>query len=293
MMPRRALRSLLIPIAAACAALAFAVDWPTSNSPVLLGFGQNDAGRASVGMTFSAQGTVRAADAGEILFKSSQGAEGVGGFPQTFGDWLAVDHGGGIVGVYARMTGIDAEARSAIVEKNAVLGSAGTTGWSPEEGYFFSLHDKSERRWVNPTMISISRPDAKAPQIRSVVLVSREGQSYPLASTRFLRQGAYRVIIEAYDIEDQSPGKLLAPQRLSFMVNGAEQGALHLETIKAENGALTVWAQSPVSADKVYLKSGAYEIGEAKLTRGRASLEAIARDAAGNERAAAFALQVE
>lgn len=292
-MTRRTLRSLLVSIAAASAVLSFAVDWPTVNSPILLAFGQNDAGRASVGMTFSIQGTVRAADAGEILFKSAQGAEGAGGFPHPLGDWVAVDHGGGIAGIYARMTGIDAEAPSAIVEKNAVLGSAGATGWSPEEGYFYSLYDRSERRWVNPTMISVARPDAKAPQIRSVVLVSREGQSYPLASTRFLRQGSYRVIVEAYDTEDQSPGKLLAPQRLSFMVNGAEQGALHLETIKTENGVLTVWAQSPVPADQIYLKSGAYELGEAKLTRGRASLEAIARDAAGNERSAAFALQVE
>lgn len=290
---QRVLRTLSCLFAASLGAAAFAADWPTANSPILLSFGQNDSGRAIVGMVFAAQGTVRSADAGEVVFKSKQGSEGVGGLPQPLGDWVAVDHGGGIVGIYAHLNGIDAAGGSAIVEKNAVLGSAGATGWSSEEGYFFALHDNPERRWVNPTMITVARPDAKAPQIKNVVLVSREGQSYPLATTRSLRQGSYRVVVEAYDAEDQSPGRLIAPQRLSFMVNGTEQGALHLETIKAENGSLTVWAQTPVTADKVYLKSGAYEIGEAKLTRGRASLEAIARDAAGNERSANFTLQVE
>lgn len=282
-------------LAALCllAAAAFGIDWPTTDSPADNSFGQNDAGRVSVGMTFAAQGTVRTADAGEVLFVAPED-RGVGDFPQPLGQWIAVDHGGNILGIYGRLSGLDrGSAGTSIVEKGAILGNAGLTGWASEQGYYYALYDRAEHQWVNPSMISSVRTDTKAPIIKAVTLVSREGQAFPLGSTKNLRQGAYRIVVEAYDAENHSPQRLLAPQRLSCVLNGTEVGSLHLETVKTVDGLLTVSAQTPTAAAKIYQKSGGYDLGEAKLTRGRVTLEIIARDAVGNEKSSTYGLLVE
>ncbi|MFA6505523.1 MAG: M23 family metallopeptidase [Treponemataceae bacterium] len=272
------------------------IDWPTTKNELHYSFGQNDHGRPSVGMLFSGNDSVRATDAGEIVFAASGGyfATQTDRFPYTLGSWIAVDHGNGIVSAYGNLEPFDATIESkTIVEKGSVLGTSGISGWAENQGFFFSIFDRIERRWVNPTMLSPGRADSRPPTVKSVTLIGRDGQNIPLAANRLIRQGSYRVIVEAFDTENAPRQYALTPQRLVCLVNGSEQGALHLETLKTINGELSVSRIKSSPANLVYLNSGAFDLGDIRLSRGRTTIELIARDSGGNERVASFSIAVE
>lgn len=271
---------------------AVALDWPSQDARMLSNFGQNDQGRPMTGTVFSTDGTVRAADSGEVLFAHRQ-SDDADGFPAPFGTWIAVDHGDGLVSVYGRLENFEEEVTKTLVEKNSVLGRAGNSGWSSGIGFYFSLMDRKERRWVDPAMIAASRGDTQPPVIRSAWLVASDGNRIPLARTRSIRQGVYRIVVEATDSEKGSSSTALTPQRIICLVNGSEQGSLHLETIATVDGELRVNQRNPVAAATVYKPSPGFDLGEARFLRGKAGVELIVRDAAGNERASSYSILVE
>ncbi len=290
--PVRAALFAALGAAALCAApRAAALDWPSADARLLSNFGQNETGRPMTGMVFAAEGTVRAADAGEVVFAHNLDDD-AHGFPSPLGSWLAVDHGDGLVSVYGRMEDFEEEVKKTLVEKSSVLGRAGTSGWSSGSGFYFSILDRKERRWVDPAMIAVSRGDAQPPVVRAAVLVAPDGTRIPLAKTRSIRQGTYRLVVEATDSEKGSSTSL-APQRIILLVNGAEQGSLHLETIAAVDGELRVNQRAPTPAAFVYRAVPGFDLGEARFLRGKATIELIVRDAAGNERTSSYSLLVE
>lgn len=293
---KRHLAALTLLTAALAAPIRIAaVDWPSSTAELRTSFGQNERGRPSVGMVFEGEDAVRSMDAGEILFVASRGSSGgaLDDFPYTLGDWIAVDHGNGIVGAYGRLAPSESASTKTVVEKGSVLGYSGSTGWTGSTGFYFSVYDRVERRWVNPAMIAPQRPDNRPPSIKSIDLVGKDGQTVRLAANRIVRQGAYRVLVESSDTESSTKQHPLAPQRIMCLVNGSEQGALHLETVKTENGELTVSRTKPAPAGLVYQNSGAVDLGEIRLSRGRTIMELIARDASGNERISTITFMVE
>lgn len=282
-------------LAALCASILWAtplaaLDWPAPDARLLSNFGQNDLGRPMTGTVFSVEGTVRAADAGEVLFSHRPLDDA--DFPSPLGSWMAVDHGDGLISVYGRLENFEEEVTKTLVEKSSVLGRAGTSGWSAGSGFYFSILDRKERRWVDPAMIAVSRGDTQAPVVRSAWLVAPDGNRIPLAKTRSIRQGTYRLVAEATDSEKGSAASL-APQRIILLVNGTEQGSLHLETIAAVDGELRVNQRLPTPAALVYKPAPGFDLGEARFLRGKAVVELIVRDAAGNERASSYSLQVE
>ena len=204
-----------------------------------------------------------------------------------------MDHADGIVAVYGRLADFEAENAKTVVEKGSVLGRAGKSGWTDESGFFFSILDRSGRKWVNPALIIPFVADKKPPVLRSVLLIGRDGIPVNAALVKSVCQGSYRILVDAVDAEDRSVAYPLAPQHIICVVNGSEQGALHLETIQTVEGALRVMriALSPAAA--AYEHVPAYDLGEARLTRGRAHIEITVRDAVGNERSSAFSIIVE
>ncbi|GAB1481682.1 hypothetical protein MASR2M78_04970 [Treponema sp.] len=213
-------------------------------------------------------------------------------YPPRWEFWVAIDHGDGLRSLYGRLEAFERPNTKTLVEKGTVLGSAGQTGYSTENGYYFSLYDNQERRWVNPSMVVTPRADKKAPLIRGCFLVAADRTFINLAQTRSLRQGSYRILVDVVDTEENglSPS---APQRILCMINGEERGALHLETIAVKAGKLMVNQLVPTPAELSYGKEPSFDLGEVRLTRGRTLLEIIARDASGNERIVSYTLSVE
>lgn len=271
-------------------AAIFAVDWPAPEMSPRAVFGQNVNGRPSVGMVLHGESPVRAMDAGEVIFVGS--ANDSSGLPFTLGNWIAIDHGNGMVGVYGRLENLSTGFAKTLVEKGSVLGRGGKTGWIKDPGLYFSMIDRKERRWINPAVIAPMRRDTKPPLIRSVSLIGTDGASYAPATVKRVRQGTYRLVVDAVDAEDGTTANL-APNRFICLINGRQEASLHLETVAAIDGSLIVARERPENAATVFTATGAYDLGEVRIPRGRVGIEVIVRDAAGNERNAVFSVQAE
>jgi hypothetical protein len=245
-----------------------------------------------MGVVFEASGPVRAMDAGEVLFIHTEG-NSVSRLPSPLGAWIALDHGDGIISVYSRLNDPHEKSLQTPVDAGDIIAAAGQSGWSNREGFYFSLFDRKERRWVNPSMIITPLPDTVQPVIHSVELRNSDGRSINPAQTRNLSQGRYTILVNASDSGPKAGENPLAPYRITCSVNGLEGGILNFETYSARDGVLMVYRNGLVPVEQVYAPYPAYEIGELWFTRGQATLEVIAQDILGNTRSLTFRLQVE
>jgi hypothetical protein len=177
--------------------------------------------------------------------------------------------------------------------QGAALGNPGNSGWSQTKGFYFSLFDRRERRWINPAVIIAPREDTRPPVISSVRLKDGEGRFLDLAQTRAIRQGRYAVSVAAFDTLLEAGESPLAPFRILCIVNGSEAGVLNFETYSVRDGSLMIYKNGLVPARDIYASYPGYEIGEVSFTRGQASLELIAQDISGNTRNAVYRLMVE
>ncbi|MDR1863862.1 MAG: hypothetical protein LBQ67_08075, partial [Treponema sp.] len=201
----------------------YSMDWPSLTGEIINNFGFNDSGKPLLGMAFEEDDPVLAAEQGELLFQGREG--GASRLPSPLGSWLALDHGDGIISIYSRMGG----ALPALPPKTArggAVGESGNSGWSKTRGFYFSLFDRRERRWINPSIINSPREDTRPPVIASVRLRNSEGRLIDPAQTRTVRQGRYVVSVEAFDALTGPGESRLAPFRIVCMVNGSEVGVL-------------------------------------------------------------------
>jgi hypothetical protein len=288
------------------------LDWPSSGESIVSNFGYNLAGRPAVGVSFETNEPVRAADVGEVFFFRS-GEDTASRLPFSMGNWLALDHGDGLISIYSRFektsegqagsfTGVDLS--TVQVDRNAIIARAGNSGPSTFKGFSFAIFDRRERRWVNPSMVIAPLPDTRPPQIISVTLIAEDGRHISLlrlprsgvqaaAVQGRISQGRYRIAVEATDTRLEAGEKELAPHRILCLVNGVEAGALNFETYSARDGVLMVDRKGLTPVSEVYEPYPAFNIGDVWLTRGQATLEVIVQDIAGNERSATIRFTVE
>ncbi|MDR3276802.1 MAG: M23 family metallopeptidase [Treponema sp.] len=294
---------LILMMCAAGGALP-ALDWPSQDALLTRSFGWNNQGRPALAAVFEAAGPVRAAGAGELLY-ARQNGDRASRMPAPLGDWIAVDHGDGLISIYGHL----GESRAAAFSQEAIgtgeiIGMAGLSGWSRQQGFSFALYDRKERWWINPSAIIGSREDTGQPVILSVLLQDEEGRSIALDSRRALAlsQGRYTVQVNAAIPQAVQAGRGagssagdsgLVPYTVVVSVNGTEVGALSLETFSARDGVLMAYRNGRVPVETIYGPYPALEAADFWLNRGLADLEIIAQDRAGNERSLSYRLQVE
>jgi hypothetical protein len=279
-------RALRITVAAVFALIFFAgflfdgtdaMDWPSEGAALIRNFGSNDRGRPVLGMVFSGNTEVLAAESGEVIFSRGRD-DAASRLPSPFGAWTAVDHGDGLISIYSRYS--DEGRTFTQVEKQQPIAASGTSGWSAQNGFYFLVYDRRERRWINPAMVITPLRDIRPLQILSVEL--RNAQGVPVQPWN-LSQGRYTVQVNASGIPLYR-GSILAPQRIVCSVNGAEAGSLNFEAVSARDGVLMVYRNGLVPAKQVYANFPSFETAEVFLNRGQASMEIIVQDIAGNSR---------
>lgn len=282
--------ALVIAVAALAAAAGFTMDWPTSNGKTAANFGADaGCGTPLTGDVVSAEGDVYSADPGDVLMTVS--ADDTQNFVPPLGNWVAIDHGGGMVSVYTRLGTVAAV--NDRVEKGVTIAAAGQSGWTARDGFELSFFDRHERQWVNPLRILNTLPDTVPPSIHTVKLKNSAGQFIDLAQTRTLRQGHYTVSVYASDRAESAEGSLM-PFSIICLLNGVEAGRLELETFNARDGVLLINRNGSVPARQVYANYPALEAAnEVLFTRGQANLDVSVQDFAGNIRKALYHLYVE
>ncbi|MDR3302187.1 MAG: hypothetical protein LBT01_06625 [Spirochaetaceae bacterium] len=272
--------------------LMSAMDQPAPDAKILKNFGTNDRGQPVLGESFAAAGNIFAADSGEIFFSVSEG-DAAQSFASPLGDWIAVDHGEGLIGIYARGKESEVSEKPKKVGKDTVMARAEKSGWTDSEGFYFSFYDRKERRWINPAMIVGAMLDTIAPAIQSVKLRGENGQTIALESTRVIKQGRYAIEVEAAD-RSESAANATAPYRIICSLNGAEVGILALETLSARDGVLMMYRNGLVPASRIYAPYPALEVAsDLWFTRGMLSLDVIVQDYNKNTRNAGYRIFVE
>jgi hypothetical protein len=206
-------------------------------------------------------------------------------FPPDSLDSPDSPHNGGAVSLIPWETPV-------LPRRGEIIALSGISGWSAQRGFYFTLYDRRERRWVNPSLVIVPFPDDRPPEILSVQLQSSDGRLIPLAQTR-IGQGRYAIIVNVTDSPSRTSPVRLAPHRLGVSLNGAEAGSLNMETFSARDGILSVRRNGLAPVSEVYAPYPALKVGEAWFTRGQASLELIARDVMGNESSLIRRLEVE
>jgi hypothetical protein len=271
---------------------AFAIEWPSENGVIFHNFGWNDNGNPSLFHTFESEGIIRAADSGEIIFMNNE-ENPSSHFPSPLGSWMAIEQGDELIGMYSRFENREDNAFSNIVEQGAILAFSGISGWSEQNGFSFTLYDSKEKRWVNPAMILPVLLDTRPPVIRQVSLIAQDGRTINPSTQRILPQGRYKIVVDAVDTLVNANENLLAPHRITCMVNGVESGVINMETFSGENGNLMAYRKVPAPAAQVYTLHPFYEVGEVQLSRGQAVLEIIVSDVADNSRNAVYRLTIQ
>ena len=268
-----------------------AMDWPLPDAAMVRNFGFNDRGRPELGTVFEGGGVICAAEEGEVIFSSS-GKDLASRLPSPLGAWTAIDHGDGLISVYGRYSDEGKSRQFARVGRGVPIATAGSSGWSRRNGFYFMLYDRKERRWVNASMVITPFPDTTPPQILGIQLHNADGRVFEGVQLRSVSQGRYTIMVNTVDNWEQR-GVPLAPHRIVCSVNGEEAGSLSFETISARDGTLMINRNGLVSALRVYAGFPGFEAGEVSLSRGQAILEIIVQDIAGNSRSASTRMIVE
>ncbi|MCL2196150.1 MAG: M23 family metallopeptidase [Treponema sp.] len=252
------------------------MSWPSVNASLLRNFGSNDRGMPVLGMIFSGGTEVLAAESGEVIFSRSKN-DPASRLPSPFGSWTALDHGDGLISVYSRYAEHEIPFTQTRVEKQTPIALSGISGWSLQNGFYFMLFDRRERRWINPAMIITPIQETRPPQIISVDLRNQQGV---VMQSRNLTQGRYTVVVNAAGAGMQQ----YAPQRIVCLINGAEVSSLNFEAVSARDGTLMVSRNGLVSARQIYSGYPSFEAAEVFLTRGQVTLEIIVQDISGANR---------
>jgi hypothetical protein len=261
-----------------------ALGWPSEDAVLFRNFGSNDAGRPVLGMVFNGGTHVVAAEKGEVFFSGDKNHK-ASRLPSPLGAWTAIDHGDGLISIYSRYADSELlnEEGEVIqipdnVEKQQPLAMSGISGWSSQNGFYFMIYDRRERRWVNPSMVITPVQPNRPPQIISVELKNAQGNTVRSAN---LPQGRYVVQVNASSPTGR-PGNVLAPQYIVCSVNGAEVASLNFEAFTAKDGIMMAYRNGLIPAKQVFAASPAYEAAEVFLSRGQATLEIIVTNNAGN-----------
>ena len=270
-----------------------AMNWPTRDAALIRNFGWNNMGSPVLGMVFSGGTEVLAAEAGEIIFSRRPG-DTASRLPSPLGLWTAVDHGDGLISIYSRyrehihgeLVHGEEIRRSTHIERQEPVAISGISGWSNRTGFYFMLFDRRERRWINPAMLITPVHNTQPFQILGIHLVNAQGTQLSGAQLLNLTQGRYRITVATTDNIDRAANNFLAPSRIIGSINGIEVGSLNLESIFARDGILMMQRNGLVPTQQIYSPFPAFEVADVFLSRGRASLEIIIQDMAGNTRRA-------
>jgi hypothetical protein len=262
---------------------AYALSLPSENAVLVRNFGSNDRGLPVLGMVFSGGTDVLAAENGEIIFSRTKN-DNASRLPSPLGAWTAIDHRDGLISIYSRYAEPVIPITETQIEKQQIIAFSGVSGWSSQNGFYFMLFDRRERRWINPSMIITPVKETRPPQILSVDLQNAQNI---MMQSRNLTQGRYKVIVNAaggLPLAQNAAYRQYAPQKIVCLINGTEVSALNFEAVSARDGVLMVYRNGLVSARQIYSGFPSFEAAEIFLTRGQVTMEIIVQDISGASR---------
>ncbi len=283
----------------ACAALACAFfagagttafEWPVATIRPSSFFGQRASGAIGRGIVLDNADAIRASGHGSILVTIERNRN-MSGFPGTLGNAAILSHDDGLLTVYGNLDALDRVDGRTQIDSGSILGNAGMSGWGKAGSCFFEVIDTERKTVLNPMLVLPGLKDRRGPVIRDVVVVAGNNAVSALGAVKTIKQGKYRLYANVTDTVDDVAAEI-APFSITILVNGKEYGSIPFEVLRESKGLLYLGTPAytwPV----MYGDEARMFLAEIPLSRGRADISIIAKDAAGNERSVLFGVQVE
>ena len=274
----------------AATSLADPIDWP-ADSPVSMEFGSPNAGSSTLGLVMEgADVDIRAATAGEVSFeRHAQDDHTI--LPSALGDTIVLEGEDDMASVYGYLPGVADPGAKKLVA-GSFIGKSGAAGLLDDDGFMYALYDRKSGRWVNPRVFLPKRGDSKAPIIRKVALEAN-GTSWNLGDQKSVPQGRYSIVVDTAEQETGISGPVIGPPwYLRVLVNGEKVVEFRTEVASVKDGVLSFYPELQGGSNLVD-GDGSVELPPRLFARGKVSIEVLVRDYAGNERSAAWTLNIE
>jgi len=278
---------LALAAVAALAATAAAFEWPADAGKFRFGFGAFRNGFLRGAEFGVAEGLVRSADDGELTFVAT-GPSLPGGYPIFGGTLLVVSHASDMITIYEGLQRGPSSSYLKNVKAGDILGRS--TAVPNGRGVSFYTYDARARRFINPLILLPRIVDDKPPAIRSAML-SLEGQELVIDQARPVRQGAYYLLLDAFDTTPS--GAAGAPFEVRVLLDGSERARVVYDAAWAVGGASLLFGATGLVEDSFQAPDGRLRFGPFNLSSGRVILTIIASDYAGNKREQTYSVSVQ
>lgn len=243
-------------------AVLWGYDWPSEDSEIVYGFGQQDSVRVvqkGVRLSTSNQ-DINTIESGRIIFQQNSKSY----LPSRDAGMVVVAHQDGLYSAYTHIS-IEEEQVQAGQEMALSYFSGGQ--WQ----YELYLYDAKTRQYVNPALFLPLGRSGERVLIEQLVVVDEFGQEYRVYNGAVLPSGVVRFLVSGYAITAR--GRRLTPTEVSLQVLGNNLSRISFSAITEEEGnAYLVGGNAPIALKSLYNERAMISLAQTRLQEGQLSL---------------------
>jgi hypothetical protein len=282
--------------------LFFSFDWPVKEKVLTATFGESRWDHFHSGIDIGGgEQPVYPIDSGEVVFYYNEN-EKPWDIPTGLGNFIVVDHGGGIRSLYSHLKtdSIDPSVRK--VSKEDKIGVTGSSGGSYGIHLHLELLDQDKKRGKNQVVNPLPhlRPkiqDTTPPVILGLYLKNDEDTILNIDKMKEIPSGNWNVILEAYDLIDtNSYSYQMAPYNFVIELNGEVKINITIDTLEEKNGTQYLITGEDLTFQQFYLNPTKDDwkvvLGSIPFYPGETYLKAIVKDTYNNETIKNFVVKV-
>lgn len=300
---RRLWTMLLLGMAGALSAAAF--EWPLKNPILTATFGEHRGDHFHGGVDLGGgEQSVFPISGGELVFMYEEDAS-MASLPAGLGNFLVLQHQGGIRSVYAHLKSGSMGEVGKSVQPGTPIGVVGESGYSAGKHLHLSVIDTEMGTVINPHLILPPLGDNQEPVIRDVFIRSGK-ELIRLEEGVTVRRGEVEVLGNVYDIRpDVTFLWKMAPYKIYLYQDGRERTSLVFGSLhERARGPDTEGTRAPGTVSELTLVGGEqgfrsvfesewlYRLGFLTLVPGESSVVVFAADFSGNESSREFLVRV-
>lgn len=302
-----AVRLVALALAWALATPLYGFEWPVQTVTITSTFAESrgDHFHGGIDLGGGEQDVLPIAE-GELVF-THQPAYSLSGLPVGLGNYVILQHQGGVRSLYAHLKDGSVEPERRQYDRGARLGVVGSSGYSSGKHLHLSILDSEMGTIINPLLLLPALPDRQKPVLRGLSLGDGR-QQFPLSgkSNVGIRAGAYELLGEVFDLRpDVSFLWRLAPYRVFVYQDGREVFRLAFDSLHGRVRQSGRVPSAPGPGDRELVLSGSQlafhelyadvwllRLGTLTLLPGKTTLGVFVVDFAGNESSQEITLEV-
>jgi hypothetical protein len=292
---RRTLVVFLFVCIGGCLLLAF--DWPVDQIVLTATFGEHRGDHFHGGIDLGGgEQPIYPISPGELVF-SYRESEDYTSLPTGLGNFLVLQHQGGIQSLYAHLAEGSLDPNRRNYDRSRALGTVGSSGYSSGRHLHLTIIDTEMSTIINPLLLLPPVADGQAPAIKEVYLQSGQ-ERISLEDGMTLSRSEGQLFATVYDLrEDVTFLWELAPYKVFLSQDGREITSFTFDSMyaaptAAEGSQNLVLMNTGRDFSDVYESSWLLRLGGINLVPGETTLTVFAADFTGNESFKEYTLTV-